>query len=140
MESGTYESIQGIDFSRLRPVDALVPTDSMFVPWHSSRSQSEGRCKDHLGREETLGDNVILNAYMQCAGIRSLHPSTLVPIGVLMLLYNTVFPPDSEGCGGNHPVAQQALQQGLIVREPDGLIPFAAVLGKDVIEYTLTNQ
>ncbi len=134
MDASTYERIQKVDFSRLRPVDALVPTDSMFAQWHSSRKAPTGIS------DETIGDNVILNAYMQCAGIRSLRPDTLLPIGVLVLLYNTVFQTDSSRHGTHHPVVQLALQQGLIVQEPDGLVPFAAVLGRDVIEFTLGHQ
>ena len=139
MDTSTYQRIQKVDFSRLRPVDALVPTDAMFAQWHSSKTAPTSIQVRHQ-TDETMGDNVILNAYMQCVGIRSLHPDTLLPIGVLVLLYNTVFHNEPGRHGTHHPVVQLALQQGLIVQEPDGLVPFAVVLGRDVIEYTLGHQ
>ncbi|CAL5226441.1 g9290 [Coccomyxa viridis] len=138
METDDYHRLREIDFSRVCPTDALVPTDSMFVPWHSSRNKAQGQQGKPC--DATLGDNVILNAYMQCAGLRTLHPGTLLPIGVLVLLYNTVFHPDPEKRGSDHPVVQLALHQGLMVQEPDGLAPFALVLGRDVIEFTLVHQ
>lgn len=138
MDSDAYERVQRIDFSRLRPADALVPTNALFLPWHSSRMQN-GLSESPHGREELLGDNIILNAYMRCSGMRTLHPHSQVPIGVLLLLYNTVFSPD-HATTGDHPVTQHARGQGLVVTEPDDLVPFAIVLGRDVIEYTLNNQ
>lgn len=97
-----------------------------------------------------MGDNVILQAWLGTAGVQQLTATTLVPLGILILLYNMFaagarVPKPRRGGGdstfSHHPLVSQAAKDlhqkhgGHLL--PSTLVPFGLVLGKEVYQAAL---
>ena len=95
------------DLSKIPATALFVPTGEHFLEWHHKNdSQSK-----FAGGGESLQSNVILASWLSVNNITQLIPSTLIPIGVLILLYNMFVAANPEASknqqtgGGGHDLA-----------------------------------
>lgn len=137
------------DLSKIPATALFVPTGEHFLEWHHKNdSQSK-----FSGGGESLQSNVILASWLSVNNITQLIPSTLIPIGVLILLYNMFVAANPEASknqqtGGGHDLADHplvrewktVLKSGGTITSPADLVPFALVLGRDVLKATLNAK
>ena len=116
----------------------MVPAGASFGAWHKRR---RARGQTGGGGGPLLGDNMLLRAWLDVAGVARLTPTTLVPLGVLVLLYNLFasgagLPRQLRGGGdggAHHPLVRQALASPLRGGAlPSLLVPFGLLMGVDV--------
>ena len=124
----------------------LVPADEEFVPWHtSSGAKRRGKVG---GGSATLGSSLALGSWLAVTGAPALTATTLVPMGVLVLLYNQYVLKRGGGGGAGsiaenfdaHPLVSrhQTLTGGKAPVTPESWVPFGMLLGKDIAKTALT--
>ena len=148
-----YKGIKMLTTATLVPV-ALILGKDMFEEVVMSESQTGGKIPDNL----PALDDPLVGTYLKLAGIGSLTtitPSTLVPLGVLMLLYDVY--EDGQLMGGGNGVGSELMKfvkkvwgnrvldlfvkyQGIKMLSASTLVPIALLLGRDALESVLIGE
>ena len=121
------------------------------MTWHY-QNDSDSLIKGG-GAADVLRSNVILDAWLTVRNVAKLVPSTLIPIGVLILLYNMYVQKNpAAGAASKHQKGGSMIHQHPLVEEwstitnshqdvkPSLLVPFALVLGRDILKATLNKR
>jgi hypothetical protein len=142
-------ALSGLDLATVPAAAILVPAGVSFRAWHKHKSKNRTSTSGG-GNMPAMGDNMLLQAWLGTAGINQLTATTLIPIGILILLYNMFatgarVPKPRRGGGDStfseHPLVSQAVNElhqkhgGELL--PSTLVPFGLVLGKDVYKAAL---
>lgn len=126
-------ALQGVDLSAVPMSSLFVPAGLTFLGWH--RKNSSGQ---RGGGGPVPAANAMLLAWLGVTGQAQLTATTLVPVGILVLLYNAFagtagLSRQQRGGGSSrledHPLVRQ-LGGSLVT--PQTLAPFALLLGRDV--------
>lgn len=150
-----YKGITMLTTATLVPVALLLGKDMFEDVILSTDNQTGG---DFIPDELPVVDDPLIGNYLKLAGIGSLAaitPYTLIPLGVLMLLYN-IHETDSligggNGMGnelmryikkiwGNRVLDLFVKYQGLKVLSASTLVPIALLLGRDMLEEVLSSN
>ena len=142
-----YMGIRTLTSATLVPVALLLGKDAM-EHFLKDVEQSGGAMLDDL----PILDDPLIGNYLKLAGLSTLEISatTLVPLGVVMLLYNLYTNKETQQGGslkkfvkrtyGNRVIDLFAKYQGLKMLTSATLVPFALIMGKDFLESLLTDD
>ena len=150
-----YKGITILTTATLVPVALLLGKNAFEEFILNSKNQSGG---DLIPNRLPLMDDPLIGNYLKLAGIGSLAsitPHTLIPLGVLMLLYNVYETNTLIGGGngtrselmkyvnkiwGNRILDLFVKYQGLKVLSVSTLVPIALLLGRDMLEQVLLSK
>lgn len=142
-----YMGIKTLTSATLVPVALLLGKDAM-ENFLMDVEQSGGALLDDL----PVLDDPLVGNYLKLAGLSTLEISagTLVPLGVLMLVYDLYMNQENQKGGslkkfvkrayGNRVVDLFAKYQGLKTLTSATLVPFALILGRDALESLLKDD
>jgi hypothetical protein len=142
-----YMGIKTLTSATLVPVALLLGRDAM-ESFLMDVEQSGGAMLDDL----PVLDDPLVGNYLKLAGLSTLEISTgtLVPLGVLMLVYDLYMKHESQKGGslkkfvkrayGNRVIDLFAKYQGLKTLTSATLVPFALLLGRDALESLLKDD
>ena len=129
------QSLNQIDLAEVPGELLVVPAGKTFVDWHRNSRDKHKHSGDTqtAGSASLLADNVILQSWLSVTNAVSLTPTTLLPLGILVLLYNMYIPKvggseELNSTGEQHPL--YSLTGG--DTDPTALYPFSILLGRDV--------
>lgn len=137
----------------------IVPAGLTFAAWHTRKSDRFSYQKGGGAGNVLFGENTILQSWMNVKNLSLLNPNTMIPLGVLILIYN-VFDraiqlpkkrdtnDNMEGGGEvfllNHPLVHELIKIGKFSANhimPSLLVPFALLMGRDVYKaYLLEDE
>ena len=150
-----YKGITILTTATLVPVALLLGKDAFEKFILNSKIQSGG---DLIPNKLPLVDDPLIGNYLKLAGVGSLAsitPYTLIPLGILMLLYNVYETNTLIGGGngtrselmkyvnkiwGNRILDLFVKYQGLKVLSVSTLVPIALLLGRDMLEQVLLSK
>jgi hypothetical protein len=154
-KGGLYESIGG---SKNLTADTKLPFKTILGGNISEKKNYSGGYKVG-GAPIPLLDNAVLSTYLKLKGISTLTPETLVPLGILMYLYNEHgdlvgasldklkgFMGGKRRTGGllpllNDPLLGAYLKSKAIKKlTPKTLVPFALIMGVDEMSRYMKNR
>ena len=142
-----YMGIKTLTSATLVPVALLLGKDAM-ENFLMDVQQTGGAILDDL----PVLDDPLVGNYLKLAGLSTLEISagTLVPLGVLMLVYDLYMNQENQKGGslkkfvkrayGNRVVDLFAKYQGLKTLTSATLVPFALILGRDALESLLKDD
>lgn len=142
-----YMGIKTLTSATLVPVALLLGKDAM-ESFLMDVEQTGGALIDDL----PVLDDPLVGNYLKLAGLSTLEISagTLVPLGVLMLVYDLYINQENQKGGslkkfvkrayGNRVVDLFAKYQGLKTLTSATLVPFALILGRDALESLLKDD
>jgi len=142
-----YMGIKTLTSATLVPVALLLGKDAM-ENFLMDVEQTGGAILDDL----PVLDDPLVGNYLKLAGLSTLEisTSTLVPLGVLMLVYDLYMKQENQKGGslkkfvkrayGNRVVDLFAKYQGLKTLTSATLVPFALILGRDALESLLKDD
>lgn len=148
-------ALESSDLSKISSNALFVPPGEHFLKWHQKNNSDQ---KFTGGADTLLSNNTILSSWLSVNNIAQLVPSTLIPIGVLVLLFNMFLmkhPKAAKKVSKQQTGGGDSLEQHPLVREwtsitktggvkaivsPTSLVPFALVLGRDVLKATLNSK
>ena len=142
-----YMGIKTLTSATLVPVALLLGKDAMeyFI---TDVEQTGGAMLDDL----PILDDPLIGNYLKLAGLSTLEISanTLVPIGVVMLIYDLYMNKETQKGGsltkfikrtyGNRVIDLFAKYQGLKMLTSATLVPFALIMGRDALESLLKDD
>tara|TARA_B100000900_G_C20223560_1_gene570898 strand:- start:38 stop:625 length:588 start_codon:yes stop_codon:yes gene_type:complete len=147
------ESLKGQNLFALPMSKIIVPAGLSFVSWHTKKSE---KIDQSGGGNMFLGENPLLNSWIDMKGLEILTPETLIPLGIAILTYNifsrnTPIPKKKEQTGGGdtqesllkHPVSQELIKVGGVSEKnlrPSLLVPFGMLMGRDVFKALIYNN
>ena len=146
------ESLKGQNLFALPISKIIVPAGLSFVSWHTKKSE---KIDQSGGGNMFLGENPLLNSWIDMKGLEILTPETLIPLGIAILTYNifsrnTPIPKKKEQTGGDtgesllkHPVSQELIKVGGVNERnlrPSLLVPFGLLMGRDVFKALIYNN
>lgn len=147
-----YNGIKLLTTATLVPVALIMGKNAFEEYIVEQRSQDGGMIPSNL----PVIDDPLVGTYLKLAGLTSvtaLTPQTLVPLGVAMLLYDVYERSQSGGQKGGAELMKYAKSvwgnrvldifvkyQGLKVLTSATLVPFALLMGRDVLEDILTGD
>ena len=139
--------IKTLTSATLVPVALLLGKDAM-ESFLMDVEQTGGAMLDDL----PVLDDPLVGNYLKLAGLSTLEISTntLVPLGVVMLIYNLYMNKESQRGGslnkfvkrtyGNRVIDLFAKYQGLKTLTSATLVPFALIMGRDALESLLKDD
>ena len=142
-----YMGIKTLTSATLVPVALLLGKDAM-ESFLMDVEQTGGAMLDDL----PVLDDPLVGNYLKLAGLSTLEISTntLVPLGVVMLIYNLYMNKESQRGGslnkfvkrtyGNRVIDLFAKYQGLKTLTSATLVPFALIMGRDALESLLKDD
>jgi len=142
-----YMGIKTLTSATLVPVALLLGKDAM-ESFLMDVEQTGGAMLDDL----PVLDDPLVGNYLKLAGLTTLEISTntLVPLGVVMLIYNLYMNKESQKGGsltkfvkrtyGNRVIDLFAKYQGLKTLTSATLVPFALIMGRDALESLLKDD
>jgi hypothetical protein len=142
-----YMGIKTLTSATLVPVALLLGKDAM-ESFLMDVEQTGGAMLDDL----PVLDDPLVGNYLKLAGLTTLEISTntLVPLGVVMLIYNLYMNKESQRGGsltkfvkrtyGNRVIDLFAKYQGLKTLTSATLVPFALIMGRDALESLLKDD
>ena len=146
------DSLKGQNLFSLPMSKLMVPAGLSFVSWHTKKSD---KVNQSGGGNMFLGDNPLLNSWVDMKGLEILTPETLIPLGLLILTYNifsrnTPIPKKKEQSGGDneksiesHVVSKELVKIGGVSPKdirPSLLVPFGILMGRDVFKALIYNN
>ena len=154
-KGGLYESIGG---SKNLTTSTKLPFKAILGGNINNKKSCSGGYKVG-GAQIPLLDNVVLGTYLKLKGISTLTPETLIPLGILMYLYNEHgdlvdasidklkgFIGGKRRTGGllpllNDPLLGAYLKSKAIKKlTPKTLVPFALIMGVDEMSRYMKNK
>lgn len=132
-KSDIYTILATTDLSKKSAQDLFVPIDKTFLEHHQSSDLSD--VLQPSLKTQALRSNEAVRAWRYVSGAPNLTSKSLVPVGILIMLYNTVFPPvHSSGIVADHPISLliHSCDPTCEVERPSDLVPMAVVLGYDI--------
>ena len=154
-KGGLYESIGG---SKNLTTSTKLPFKAILGGNINNKKSCSGGYKVG-GAQIPLLDNVVLGTYLKLKGISTLTPETLIPLGILMYLYNEHgdlvdasidklkgFIGGKRRTGGllpllNDPLLGAYLKSKAIKKlTPKTLVPFALIMGVDDMSRYMKNK
>lgn len=142
-----YMGIKTLTSATLVPVALLLGKDAM-ESFLMDVEQTGGAVLDDL----PVLDDPLVGNYLKLAGLSTLEitTNTLVPLGVLMLVYDLYMNRENQKGGslkkfvkrtyGNRVIDLFAKYQGLKTLTSATLVPFALILGRDALESLLKDD
>lgn len=142
-----YMGIKTLTSATLVPVALLLGKDAM-ESFLMDVEQTGGAMLDDL----PVLDDPLVGNYLKLAGLSTLEitTNTLVPLGVLMLVYDLYMNKENQKGGslkkfvkrtyGNRVIDLFAKYQGLKTLTSATLVPFALILGRDALEALLKDD
>lgn len=142
-----YMGIKTLTSATLVPVALLLGKDAMEY-FLTDVEQTGGAMLDDL----PILDDPLIGNYLKLAGLSTLEISanTLVPIGVVMLIYDLYMNKETQKGGsltkfikrtyGNRVIDLFAKYQGLKMLTSATLVPFALIMGRDALESLLKDD
>tara|TARA_B100000963_G_C22637277_1_gene678309 strand:- start:4406 stop:5086 length:681 start_codon:yes stop_codon:yes gene_type:complete len=142
-----YMGIKTLTSATLVPVALLLGKDAM-ENFLMDVEQTGGAILDDL----PVLDDPLVGNYLKLAGLSTLEitTNTLVPLGVLMLVYDLYMNRENQQGGslkkfvkrtyGNRVIDLFAKYQGLKTLTSATLVPFALILGRDALESLLKDD
>jgi len=142
-----YMGIKTLTSATLVPVALLLGKDAM-ESFLMDVEQTGGAMLDDL----PVLDDPLVGNYLKLAGLSTLEISTntLVPLGVVMLIYNLYMNKETQKGGsltkfvkrtyGNRVIDLFAKYQGLKTLTSATLVPFALIMGRDALESLLKDD
>lgn len=147
-----YNGIKLLTTATLVPVALIMGKDAFESYVMEQTVQEGGMIPSNL----PVIDDPLVGTYLKLAGLTSvsaLTPHTLVPLGVAMLLYDVYESSQTGGqrgganlmkyvkdIWGNRVLDVFVKYQGLKTLTSATLVPFALLMGRDVLEDLLTNE
>ena len=146
------DNLKGQNLFALPMSKLMVPAGLSFVSWHTKKSE---KVDQSGGGNMFLGENPLLNSWVDMKGLEILTPETLIPLGIAILTYNmfarnTPIPKKKEQSGGDgkesllmHPISQELMKVGGVSDRnirPSLLVPFGILMGRDVFKAILYNN
>ena len=146
------DSLKGQNLFALPMSKILTPAGLSFVSWHTKKSE---KIDQSGGGNMFLGENPLLNSWIDMKGLEILTPETLIPLGIAILTYNifsrnTPIPKKKEQTGGDaaesllkHPISQELIKVGGVNERnlrPSLLVPFGILMGRDVFKALIYNN
>ncbi len=139
-EPDIYTLLATSDLSKVPAESLLVPTDRSFYEFHSKQNASRP-----LSSNIKIRDIPVVKAWRQISASTSITSSTLMPIGILVLMYNQVFGLSSSHLASNpfldrHPVSVAINSVSKThAHRPSDIVPFAVLLGSDVLKHLVAQ-
>lgn len=146
-----YMGIKTLTSATLVPVALILGKDAMEDFLKKEDSKQNGG-SDVLEQDIIVLDDPLIGNYLKLAGLSvlKLTPGTLVPLGVLMFVYDLYTQEQVQKGGslnkfikntyGNRVLDLFFKYQGLKTLTSSTLVPFALIYGKDVLENVLTDD
>ena len=151
----TYNFLSNLNLMNVPISKLLTPLGMNFNKWHTTRKTKYlgGSLEENL--ETRFVDNPVLYTYMKYNNEDKLTPSTLVPLGVMIFTYNDYnnkfnlpkkkrelddLQKDEEITINNHDLSKEIVKVMDIdedILSPSLKVPFAVLLGRDMLSYYL---
>lgn len=127
--SSTSDVLANSDLAQYSAHKLFVPVYDTFTNYHSKNISTGGA--DHKPIREDLG----MRAWRYIGGGKTITSETMVPIGVLIMLYNSVHDsrPKPQPIR-EHPISRTIEKlTGQKIEAPSDLVPMACTLGSDIL-------
>lgn len=134
--SSTLDVLANSDLAQYPAKRLFVPTDDTFINYHSRNRFSGG------GDDKTIRENLAVRAWRYIGGGKSLTSETIVPVGLLIMLYNSVHDPSPKPRPiREHPISRTIEKlTGQKIEAPSDLVPMACALGSDVLTAVIKKR
>ena len=145
-----YTGIKTLTSATLVPVALILGKDAMEEFLRKEEKSQDGG-SDLLEQDIVVIDDPLIGNYLKLAGLSAINltASTLVPLGILMFVYDLYNKEQVQKGGslnkyiksvyGNRVLDLFFKYQGLKTLTSSTLVPFALIYGKDVLESALKN-
>ena len=146
-----YTGIKTLTSATLVPVALILGKDAMEEFLRKEEKSQDGG-SDLLEQDIVVIDDPLIGNYLKLAGLSAINltASTLVPLGILMFVYDLYNKEQVQKGGslnkyiksvyGNRVLDLFFKYQGLKTLTSSTLVPFALIYGKDVLESVLKND
>ena len=146
-----YTGIKTLTSATLVPVALILGKDAMEEFLRKEEKSQDGG-SDLLEQDIVVIDDPLIGNYLKLAGLSAINltASTLVPLGILMFVYDLYNKEQVQKGGslnkyiksvyGNRVLDLFFKYQGLKTLTSSTLVPFALIYGKDVLESALKND
>jgi hypothetical protein len=150
-----YKYLSNLNLMNVPISKIITPIGMNFNVWHTNKKKSYISDDEH--ENYRFIDNPIFFTYMKYNNKENLTPDSLVPLGVMIFLYNdynnkfkipkkrnkNTDPKDETKDIFNHDISLELIKKLKIEEKdisPSLKIPFSILLGRDVFSYYLRNN